>query len=75
MKAISGGAAIDRHGEWSQCERCSYPAQITRAATYGGFLRWDGSIVLCWDGRECLLRYKRKQRASPTPPHGEHDPR
>jgi hypothetical protein len=54
---------MDRHGQWDRCHRCGYPGQITRAAAYGGFLSQqpDGSLF-CWDGRECALRFKRKQR-------------
>lgn len=52
--------AADRHGEWDKCERCGYPAQITRAVSYGGFLHAqpDG-LVICWNGRECSLRLRR----------------
>lgn len=52
----------DRHGEWSSCDRCGYPAQIARAPTYGGFLCASGGAVMCWDGRECSLRLKRRSR-------------
>lgn len=59
--------ASDRHGEWDECDRCGYRAQISRSAAFGGFLAVidgaDGSVI-CWDGRECMLRYKRKQRAA-----------
>lgn len=55
----------DRHGEWSACQRCGASAQISRSAAYGGFLAYqprDG-LVVCWDGRECALRLRRKRRA------------
>jgi hypothetical protein len=59
----------DRDGEWDRCQRCGYPAQITRAVAYGGFLKYqpaDG-LVVCWNGRECSLRLRRRRSKEARP--------
>ena len=66
----------DLHGELRTCSRCGYPAQVTRAVAYGGFLQQIApDSFICWNGRECSLRFRRKRPAmspkaeSPCRPH------
>ncbi len=58
--------ATDRHGEVGACIRCGAIGAISRSVAYGGFLAllYDGSLV-CWNGRECSLRLRRRRLATP----------
>jgi hypothetical protein len=55
----------DRHGEWDVCHRCGCTGQISRAVAFGGFLSIQpNGLIVCWNGRECSLRLRRR-RARP----------